>query len=94
MIETHITHAVDGGLDVFDGVPGQLAIRNLRQLLVEFIIKLEEIIQLLTVNRNPLLMQVLLQQVTLLVVDERCGTPRHRAFNGLANKTAVAHLRE
>jgi hypothetical protein len=61
---------------------------------VEFIIKLEEIIELLTVNRNTLLMQVLLQQVTLVVVDKRCGTARHRAFNGLANKAAVTDLRK
>ena len=44
VIETHIPHAIDGGFDVFDGVPGELAIRNLRQFLVEFIIELEEVI--------------------------------------------------
>ena len=94
VIEAHIAHAVNGGLDVLDGVPGQLTIRDLRQLLVEFIVKLEEIIELLTVNRNTLLVQVLLQLVTLVVVDKRCGAARHRAFNGLANETAVAYLRE
>ena len=94
MIEAHITHAVDGGLDVLNGIPGQLTIRYLCQFLVEFIIELEEIVELLTVDRYTLLMQVLLQQVTLVVVDKRCGTARHRAFNGLANETAVTHLRK
>ena len=62
--------------------------------LLEIIKKQEEIIELFTVYRNALLVQILLQQITLVVVDKRCGAARHRAFNGLANETAVAYLRE
>ncbi|AEW73458.1 hypothetical protein EcWSU1_02021 [Enterobacter ludwigii] len=94
VVEAHIAHAVDGGFDVFNRVPGQLTVRNLRQLLVKLVIKLEEVVELFAVNRNTLLMQVLLQQVALVVINQGCGTARHRALNGLTDKTAVTHLGE
>ena len=61
---------------------------------MEIIIELEEIVELLTVDRYTLLMQVLLQQVTLVIIDKRCRPAGDRAFNGLANETAVTHLRK
>jgi Nitrate/nitrite transporter len=94
MIKTHIAHAVNGGFDVFDGVPRQLTIRNLRQLLVKLVIELEKVIQLFTVNRNTLLMQVLLQLITLVVIDKRCGAARDGTFNGLTDKTTITNLRK
>lgn len=39
-------------------------------------------------------MQVLLQQVTLVIVDKRRGATHHGALNGTANKTAVPYLRK
>ncbi len=60
VVEAHVAHAVDGGFDVFDGVPGELAVGNLRQQLVKLIIERKEIAYLLAVDSNALLVQVLL----------------------------------
>ena len=43
MIEAHIAHPVDGSFNIFDGIPGLLAVRDLRELLVKFVIQLEKI---------------------------------------------------
>ena len=39
-------------------------------------------------------MQVLLQQVALVIVDERRGATHHGALDGPANKTAIPYLRK
>lgn len=39
-------------------------------------------------------MQVLLQQVALVIVDERRGATHNGALNGTANKTAIPYLRK
>ena len=75
-------------------VSGQLTIGNLRQLLVKLIIELKEVVKLFAVDGNTLLMQVLLQPVTLVVIHQRGRTPGHRALNGLTDKTAVTDLRK
>ena len=44
MVETHIAHAVDGSFDVFDGIPRELALGDLRQFLVELVVELEKVV--------------------------------------------------
>ena len=43
MIEAHIAHPVNGGFNILDGIPGELAVGDLRELLVKFVIQLEKI---------------------------------------------------
>ena len=93
MIEAHVAHPVNGGLDILDGIPGQLAVCNLRQLLVKLIIKLEEIVELLAVNGDPLLEKVLLQLIALAVGDHQRRATNDRTFDGLSDKTPILHLR-
>ncbi|QZE47036.1 hypothetical protein Cf24236_2281 [Citrobacter farmeri] len=94
VIEAHVTYAVDSGLDIFDGVPCQLAVRNGCQFLVKIVIQFEEIIQLFAFNGNPLLIEILLKLIALTVGDLGCGPARHRTFDSLTNKAAVSYLRE
>src|SRR5690606_412257 len=94
MIKAHVAHAVNGGFDIFNGIPGQLTISDLGQLLVKLIIKLEKVVQLLTVDGDALLMKILFQQVTLVVINQRGGAAYHCALNRLTDKTAVPHLRK
>ena len=61
---------------------------------MKLIIKLEEIINLFSVNCDALLMQILFKLIALLIADQRCGTAYHGTFNCLASKTAVLHLRQ
>lgn len=92
MIEAHIAHPVNGGFDVLYRIPRQLAVGNQRQLLVKLIVKLEEIIKLLVVDSNSLLVQVLLQLITLAIGDQRRGPAGDGALNRLTHKAAVADL--
>jgi hypothetical protein len=94
MVEAHIAHAIHGRFEVFNRIPGQLTIGNLRELLVKFIIQLEEIIQLLALDGGALLIKILLQLITLAIVDHPGGAASHRALNGLADEAAIAHLRQ
>ena len=61
---------------------------------MKLIIKLEEIIDLFSVNCYALLMQILFKLIALLVVDQRCGAAYHGTFNRLADKTTILHLRQ
>ena len=61
---------------------------------MKLIIELKEVVKLFAVDGNTLLMQVLLQPVTLVVIHQRGRTPGHRALNGLTDKTAVTDLRK
>ena len=80
VIEAHVTYAVDSGLDIFDGVPCQLAVGNGCQFLVKIVIQLEEIIQLFALNGNPLLIEILLKLIALAVGDLGCGPARYRSY--------------
>ena len=42
MVEAHVAHAVDGSFDVFNGIPRELALGDLRQFLVELVVQLEK----------------------------------------------------
>lgn len=42
MVEAHVAHAVDGRFDVFDGIPRELTLGDLRQFLVELVVQLEK----------------------------------------------------
>ncbi len=39
MVETHIAHAINGRFQVLNGIPRQLTVGNLRQELMEVVIK-------------------------------------------------------
>ncbi len=65
MVETHIAHAINGRFQVLNGIPRQLTVGNLRQELMEVVIKFKKIIQLLALNGNALLVKILFQLVAL-----------------------------
>lgn len=65
MVETHIAHAINGRFQVLNGIPRQLTVGNLRQELMEVVIKFKKIIQLLVLNGNALLVKILFQLVAL-----------------------------
>jgi hypothetical protein len=77
---------------VFNRVPGKLTIGNLRELLVKFIVQLEEIIQLLALNGGALLIKILLQLITIAVRHHPGGAASDRTLNGLADEAAIADL--
>ncbi len=58
MVETHIAHAINGRFQVLNGIPRQLTVGNLRQELMEVVIKFKKIIQLLALNGNALLVKI------------------------------------
>ena len=92
MVETHIAHAINGRFQVLNGIPRQLTVGNLRQELMEVVIKFKKIIQLLALNGNALLVKILFQLVALAFGNHARRPTRHRALNGLTDKTAVSHL--
>lgn len=54
--------------------------------------QVQKIIQLLALNGNALLVKILFQLVALAFGNHARRPTRHRALNGLTDKTAVAHL--
>ncbi len=42
MVETHIAHAINGRFQVLNGIPRQLTVGNLRQELMEVVIKFKK----------------------------------------------------
>ena len=44
MVQAHVAHAVDGRLDVFNGIPRELALGDLRQFLVKLVVQLEKVV--------------------------------------------------
>ncbi|SWC24539.1 Uncharacterised protein [Klebsiella pneumoniae] len=59
---------------------------------MEVVIKFKKIIQLLALNGNALLVKILFQLVALAFGNHARRPTRHRALNGLTDKTAVSHL--
>ena len=43
VIEAHVAHPLYAGLNLFNGIPGELAVGNLRKLLMKLIIQLVKI---------------------------------------------------
>ncbi len=90
MVETHIAHAINGRFQVLNGIPRQLTDR-LSASGVDGSCHQVHIIQLLALNGNALLVKILFQLVALAFGNHARRPTRHRALNGLTDKTAVSH---
>lgn len=64
MVEAHIAHAINGRFQVLNGIPRQLTVGNLRQELMEVVIKFKKITSCLR-SGNALLVKILFQLVAL-----------------------------